>query len=144
MKSSGNVVKTTLNTHSHSVWWTQNSFSHLSIGKIKKQAWLRFSCNKTKSHIFCFLFISTTFKTCFWYNFIRSNVIWFCTIWLKSRILQEVAVANNVTRPKIFGLVTSTFFMRSVYLSKWSKPKVINSLYYYNWWICTVYLLKSK
>ena len=25
-----------------------------------------------------------------------------------SRILQEVAVANNVTRPKIFGLVTST------------------------------------
>ena len=25
------------------------------------------------------------------------------------RILQEVAEANNVTRPKIFGLVTSTF-----------------------------------
>ena len=24
-------------------------------------------------------------------------------------MLQEVAVANNVTRPKIFGLVTSTF-----------------------------------
>ena len=109
MKSSGNVVKTTLNTHSHSVWWTQNSFSHLSIGKIKKQAWFRFLCNKTKSPIFCFLCISMTFKTCFWYNFIRSNVIWFCTIWLKSRILQEVAVANNVTRPKIFGLVTSTF-----------------------------------
>ena len=129
MKSSGNVVKTTLNTHSHSVWWTQNSFSHLSIGKIKKQAWFRFLCNKTKSPIFCFLCISTTFKTCFWYNFIRCNVLWFCTILLQAMNTSRSDCSKQWNKTKNIWSCYIHFFTKSVYLSKWSKQTESYILY---------------